>query len=100
VALELFADPVTRRAWITEKGLIVFTLWSPALPLTEIDIFVEEPFPFEEAYGRALRADLEFGIVTVASIDDLVEMKQRAGRAKDLEDIRALEQLKRSDPHG
>lgn len=46
----------------------------------------EEPFPFDAAYGRSLKAELSFGTVTVASIDDLIALKQRAGRPKDLED--------------
>jgi hypothetical protein len=99
VAVDEFVDPEIRRSWIEEKGLTVFSLWSAQLPLTEIDVFVEEPFPFEATYARALRADLGFGIVTVASIDDLIDLKTRAGRPKDLEDVRVLRQLK-GGPNG
>ena len=41
-----FADPEKRRSWIDEKGLMIFSLCSPAAPGTEIDLFVEEPFEF------------------------------------------------------
>jgi hypothetical protein len=88
-----FADPATRRSWIDDKGLVVFSLWSPTHPATEIDVFVEEPFPFDEAYGRAVRADLGSCVVTIASVDDLIELKRRVGRPKDLADIAALEKL-------
>ena len=100
VPMEQFADPAMRRSWIEEKGLTVFSLWSARFPATEIDLFVEEPFPFDAAYARALEADLGFGTVRVASIDDLIDMKQRAGRPKDLEDIAALSHMRQSSTDG
>ena len=90
---EQFADAETRRAWIEEKGLTVFSLWSPQHPATEIDLFVEEPFPFAAAHARALLADVGTAVVSVAAVQDLIELKRRAGRPKDLEDILALEAL-------
>jgi hypothetical protein len=93
VPAQQFADPETRRSWIEDKGLTVFSLWSPDHPATEIDIFVEEPFPFDDAYARAVQADLGTSTVTVASIPDLIVLKRRAGRPKDLADISALEAL-------
>jgi len=93
VPAQQFADPETRRSWIEDKGLTVFSLWSPEHPATEIDIFVEEPFPFDDAYARAVQADLGTSTVTVASVADLIALKRRAGRPKDLADISALEAL-------
>ncbi len=89
----LFADPEARRRWIEEKGLTVFSLWSPEHPATEIDLFVEEPFPFEAAWSRALVADLGAVQVPVAGLADLVALKRAAGRPRDLEDVRALEAI-------
>jgi len=90
VPAEAFADPAIRGGWIADKGLTVFSMWSPEHPATEIDLFVEEPFPFDNAYARALHANLSTTEVTVASIEDLIALKTRAARAKDLEDVRAL----------
>lgn len=97
VAPEDFADPTIRDAWIRDKGLTVFSLWSPQCPLTEVDIFVQEPFDFDAVYSRALRADLGFATVSVIGLTDLLALKQAAGRAKDLDDIRALRQLSDDD---
>jgi len=88
-----FADTDQREAWVRDKGLTVFTLWSPELPTTEIDIFVEEPFSFDEVYGRALRVDLETTTTTMPALADLIALKRAAGRPKDEEDIRALESI-------
>lgn len=94
-AVDGFLDPATRQRWIEEKGMTVLSLSSPAMPTTEVDLFASEPFPSDAAYGRALRADLRDGVVTVASLPDLIALKRRAGRPQDLEDVRALEAIKR-----
>lgn len=93
VPFDEFSDPIRRKAWVEEKSLSVFALWSPELPATEVDLFVEEPLPFEEAFRRAIRANLSGLQVRVASLEDLVSLKRRAGRPKDLEDIVALQAL-------
>lgn len=95
-------DPRRREEWIREKGMVVFSLCSPKHPTTEVDIFVEEPFPFEAARSRAVWGDLGDTRVPIASIADLVEMKRRAGRPLDLEDVRSLEAIARelADPDG
>jgi hypothetical protein len=93
VAAVDFADPVKRREWIEDKGLVVFSLWSPEHPATEVDVFVEEPFPFDEAFARAERIQLATSSVMVASIPDLIELKRRAGRRKDQDDIEKLREI-------
>ena len=64
---------------------------------TDVDLFVEEPFPFADVYGRAHRLLIADREVRIASIDDLIAMKRLAGRPRDEEDIRALEALKKAD---
>lgn len=81
-------------AWVREKGLTVFSLWSDRFPATEIDLFVDEPFPFAEAWSRALNAPVQGITIHVASIDDLIALKRNAGRAKDLDDVSALEAIR------
>jgi len=99
VAGAQFADAETRRGWIDEKGLTVFSLWCPERAATEIDLFVREPFPFDEAWARATVVHLGDVAVPVAAIADLIDMKRAAGRPKDLDDIRVLEAIakERSD---
>ncbi len=92
VAISAFADAAQRKLWIDEKGLTVFSLWNPATPLTEVDLFVTEPFPFDDAFARAYVAEVDGVQIYVASIDDLIALKRTAGRPKDLEDIRVLQQ--------
>ncbi|MDE2180336.1 MAG: hypothetical protein KGJ40_05750 [candidate division NC10 bacterium] len=93
VAAEEFAERQVREQWIREKGLAVFTLWSPAHPTLEIDLFVSEPFDFDAVYARALRVLLEKTEATVIALEDLITLKRGVGRPRDLEDITALESL-------
>ena len=93
VSATAFADPAMRAEWVRDKALTVLSFWSPEYPATEIDLFVEEPFPFVEAHQRATWADLGNVQIPVASIPDLIAIKRVAGRPKDLEDIRALQAL-------
>ena len=93
VNMEDFGDAALREEWVTEKGLMVFSLWSPLMPATEIDLFVREPVPFEEAWSRVVHADLGGVDVPVASLSDLIALKRNAGRPKDLLDAEELEKI-------
>jgi hypothetical protein len=65
--------------------------------LGELDVLSGPPGapPYAELRRNADRYDLGGFNVSVASIDDLIAMKQAAGRAKDLLDIQELEAIKR-----
>jgi predicted nucleotidyltransferase len=93
VPAEDFLDPEKRATWITEKGLTVFSLWSGQLPGIEVDLFVKEPFDFDQAYARGIRVSLDSTTATVASLDDLIALKRAAGRPLDLADVEALEAI-------
>ncbi len=89
-----FADASTRESWIRDKGMVVFQLHSDLHPETRIDVFVTEPFDFDEEYDQALVGELLPGLGTrFVRIATLIRMKEAAGREKDLEDIRQLKLL-------
>ena len=94
VSFEAFAQQEARESWLREKGLTVFSLWSPAHSTLEIDLFVSEPFDFEVVYARALRVPLERSEAMVIALDDLIALKRRVNRPHDQEDVAALETLK------
>jgi hypothetical protein len=93
VAFDDFASAEIRQRWIEDKDLTVFSVWNPADPGAEIDLFVREPFDFDAVHRRAVRVALDSTTVTVIALDDLVVLKRQAGRARDLEDIEALTAL-------
>lgn len=88
-----FADPEIRAGWIREKGMKVFSLWDPAMPMREVDLFVDYPLPFEEMYARSEVVGLSTTTVRVAAIADLIALKKLAGRPEDVQDIEALTRI-------
>ncbi|HLT38702.1 MAG TPA: DUF6036 family nucleotidyltransferase [Enhygromyxa sp.] len=93
VPAEAFADPEQRESWISSKNMIVFSLWDPADPTLDVDIFVREPFDFQAAYQRRIEVPLGATTATVVSLQDLLALKREAGRPQDIADIVALTAL-------
>jgi hypothetical protein len=94
VALAAFADPDARSTWIAEKRLTVFSLYSPKHPATEVDLFVQLPLDFDTAYRAAQRMEVAPGVsATFIGLDDLVRLKEQAGRPQDHIDIQKLREL-------
>lgn len=85
-----FSDAAVRSRWIEEKGMTVFSLWDPDDPTRSVDLFVAEPIAFEELWERSELVDLEGIKARIASIPDLIRLKQVSGRPLDEEDIQAL----------
>lgn len=93
-----FADPALREQWRRERGLVVFSLHDPDNPLREVDVFAEEPIPFDQLWAASENVDVGGASVRVASVDHLIEMKRAAGRPQDLADIAALDALRAEEP--
>ena len=88
-----FADPKTRARWKREKNMVVLNFFhNSGDPLT-IDLFVAEPFPFASAYGKAEVSAVNGVPFRFVDLRTLIDMKRKAGRPVDLEDVRHLEQL-------
>lgn len=90
-----FANADTRASWITEKHMQVFSFYDPTNPLRVVDLFVQEPMPYKDMAARAEVMDIDGILIPVCAIDDLITLKRRAGRPRDLDDIRHLEELLR-----
>ena len=91
VKAEELADPAKRKQWADEKGMMVLSFVNPQNPIEIVDVFVNEPKPFPELWGRKTEISA-FGVrLPVLSKKDLIEMKRNTGRDKDDYDIRQLE---------
>lgn len=101
VALHEFADAETRQAWIDDKGMTVFSLFSDDHPMTEVDLFVTDPIGFDDAYEGRVAMEVAPGVeATFVALDDLLRMKRSAGRPQDLVDVERLEELHGGGRHG
>ncbi|CAN5273563.1 hypothetical protein BH23ACT9_BH23ACT9_09600 [soil metagenome] len=97
VAAAQFADEDTRRRWVQERSLTVFSMHDPVDPRREVDLFAESPLPWEELVADAEEIDVGGVVVPVASRAHLIRMKLQAGRPQDLADVEALAHLEDLD---
>lgn len=82
-----------RESWIENKNMLVFTFYDPKNPVLIVDVFVREPIPFSELSKKAVMLEMDGEAVPVCDIEHLIAMKQKAGRGKDLEDIKYLQAI-------
>lgn len=94
-----FADAEIRGQWIRDRGMQVFSMFDRDNPLRSVDLFVDHPIPFEELWERSETAALAATTVRIASIPDLIELKQLAGRPQDRDDIAHLKSILEQRKH-
>ena len=90
-----FADPILRERWIREKGMKVLQFHSDTHRETPVNVFVIEPYDFEEEYQCAFSGRVEIPgqppvLARYVAIPALIAMKQAVGRPQDLDDIQHL----------
>lgn len=95
VAASDFVEPDNRARWRSEKGMTVFSFFHPADHGKLVDVFVDEPIPFQEVDAEKTVVEAEGVRIPVASIRHLKRLKSQAGRPQDLADIASLEALDR-----
>jgi hypothetical protein len=68
--------------------------------ILEVDIhpFVKGVLSFDDVWQRRVQDRIGSTPAAFASLDDLIRMKEAAGRPKDLEDLRYLRRLKEPTP--
>ena len=94
VEIKELADPEKREHWKKEKNMQVFSVRNPDDEFEYIDVMIQDHIDFEKAYkDRKILADDKIS-VSVVSIDDLINLKELAGRGRDLLDLKILKKLK------
>jgi predicted nucleotidyltransferase len=83
-------DARKRAIWIREKNMKAFSFYHQEEAIGEIDVLIDLPTPYEELKGRAKVFDIEGTRVPVVSVQDLIDLKLRAGRQQDLSDAKHL----------
>ena len=93
VLLESLKDADQRRSWIEEKHLIAFALvGAPGMPT--VDILLQHSLDFDAALKRAVVQDIDHVPVHIASVDDMIALKQNTGRRQDSDDVEHLLRLR------
>ena len=92
--VERIRDVEQVRRWRRDKGMLALNFHTPD-GSTEVDLLVGESDAFEDLRRRAVMVTVEQRTYFVASIDDLIAMKERAGRPQDLLDIAELRSIQK-----
>lgn len=95
VTKEQFMDQKNRAEWISRKGMVVFSFWHPTDHLKHIDIFVKEPIKFGLIYPKLKRIRIKNISIPVLALEQLIRLKVRAGRDRDLVDVTNLRAIGR-----
>lgn len=93
VKAESFVDPENRKSWIEEKNMRVFSFYHPKKNIMLIDIFVNEPVPYDKIRQDAVIMKMGNLLIPTVSLNDLIKLKKISGRPQDLADIDALKRL-------
>jgi predicted nucleotidyltransferase len=94
VSIQQLSDREQVQKWLEEKGMTAYTFIDSRDTASSIDILAGYSLDFDE-YDEDKVVVEAWGIdIPIISIDDLIGMKQKANREKDIEDIAALLTLK------
>jgi len=84
------ADKRTRENWIKNKHMKAFNFYKNRNSYEEVDIVIDTPIDYKKAAKNAKKIKVGSLTLTVISPRDLIKMKKRAGREKDINDIKRL----------
>lgn len=98
---EELADPNKRKEWQEQKNMKVFSFQNPDDPFMVVDIMINNPIDFDNAYKRRSIIHKWETDISVVPKEDLIKLKEIAGRDQDLSDIALLkrgDELKNAKP--
>lgn len=93
VPLETLSQIDTLRQWHQQRNLQAFALRTPDLAGVTLDLLLFPPVAPADMCQRAVRLDVSGIPIQLASVDDLIALKQSVGRPIDLADIEHLKRL-------
>ena len=96
VPLDTLSDLGQLAQWHRERNLEAFALRAPGLSGVTLDVLLYPPVDYADMRHRAVTFQAGNVPIMVASIDDLIALKQAVGRPIDLADIEHLKRLKAS----
>ncbi len=95
VKIEDFANAALRKIWIKNKNMKAFTLYDPDFQRKYLDVVIDHPLDFQQAFKRK-KVFKDRGLsVPVIAVSDLLRMKKSADRMRDVIDIMGLKEAQR-----
>ena len=93
VPLETLSQIDTLKEWHQQRNLRAFALRTPDLAGVTLDLLLFPPVAPADMCQRAVRLVVSGIPIQLASVDDLIALKQSVGRPIDLADIEHLKRL-------
>jgi hypothetical protein len=94
VSVQDLKDHEKVKEWLKEKGMTAFAFSPPPYNPLMLDILIEESLKFKNAYKKRIRKVFEGVSIPIVCIQDLIRMKKKSDREKDMIDLKALIKLK------
>lgn len=89
------ANPDKVKDWIENKNLKAFSFYHKKDHYKVIDIVLVHPLDFEKSFiNRTVKKAKDIDIY-LASVDDIIKMKEFSGRTQDLSDIEMLKKVRK-----
>ena len=94
VSIDSLKNPDDRRRWIEEKNLIAFALGGGNPSHPTVDVLLRHDLDLDAALHRALRQTVDGVPITIASIEDMIALKENTGRRQDQDDVEHLRRIR------
>lgn len=94
VAPEDLARPEVVKDWTENRNLVAFNFYHQEQGYKSVDIILVHPLDFEKAYENRIQRQVKDIEISLVSIEDLITMKEKSGRAQDLSDIQMLRRVR------
>lgn len=88
------ADKERLKEWTEERNMKAFSFYNKKESYKVIDIVLVHPLDFETSYKNKKVKEAEGVEIFIASIQDIITMKEASGRGQDLSDIAMLKKVK------
>lgn len=99
--LEVLVHEPTRLKFIKERNLIAYSFYSTLSGKMSLDVMLDVPAPFGELWNRRETRKSSAGYtIQLIGRDDLIKMKEYAGRDRDKADIILLSRAKNFQQNG
>jgi len=97
---EELSDPEKVKTWIEERNLKAFTFYHRKDNYKSVDIVLVHPLDFDKAFVNKTTKTAKEIEIYVASVDDIIVMKEWSGRKQDLSDAALLRRVKEIEGSG
>lgn len=86
-------NPVVRKSWVKDKNMVAFGLRPPDPSAPTVDVLIDPPLDIDAALKRVKAQNVGSCRVSLASVEDLISLKEKTGRIQDRADIEHLKRL-------